>query len=151
MMRKNYEFDKTNPVHRFYYADMFAMIGRDAEAIALIDQAYADNPDHLYAQFGLVLKYVLTGEKEKALSAITPSILMKTQIDWMDSWTLAKYYARLGENENAIRYMELAVDHGFLNYPFIAHIDPFLESIRKEPRFQQLLQRLKILSDAFRI
>lgn len=40
-------------------------------------------------------------------------------------------------------WLEHAVDRGFINYPFLKEIDPFLENIRGEPRFQKLMAHVK--------
>jgi non-specific serine/threonine protein kinase len=52
---------------------------------------------------------------------------------------LAQGYALAGMPEDAIRCLRIAIDRGFINYPFLARHDPFFESIRTLPAFQQLL------------
>jgi hypothetical protein len=32
---------------------------------------------------------------------------------------------------------------GWINYPYLSEIDPWLQGIRGEPRFEQLMQRVK--------
>jgi hypothetical protein len=45
--------------------------------------------------------------------------------------------------ENAFEWLENAVDGGFINYPYMNSIDPFLENIRGEERFKKLMERVK--------
>ena len=52
---------------------------------------------------------------------------------------LAQGYAMAGVPERAIDWLAIAVDRGFINYPFLARYDPFFESLRGDSRFQQLL------------
>jgi hypothetical protein len=52
---------------------------------------------------------------------------------------LAQGYALAGAPERALHWLEIAVDRGFINHPFLARHDPFLESLRSHPRFQKLM------------
>jgi hypothetical protein len=38
-----------------------------------------------------------------------------------------------------MRWWEVAVDCGFINYEFLSRFDPVLESLRGEARFQRLM------------
>ena len=56
-------------------------------------------------------------------------------------FNLAYYYARLGEREQVLRFLELAYerrDAGLLR----ARLDPDLDLVRDDPRFQYLLRRV---------
>ena len=39
---------------------------------------------------------------------------------------------------------------GYTNYPFLSEYDPFFDSIRQEPRFGDLMARVKRESEAIR-
>jgi non-specific serine/threonine protein kinase len=56
---------------------------------------------------------------------------------------MADFYARLGDKEKALDWLENAVGRGFINYPYLRDYDPYLENIRGEPRFKKLLERVK--------
>jgi hypothetical protein len=43
----------------------------------------------------------------------------------------------------------LAVDRGFINYPFLAGHDPFFKPLRREPRFKRLLEIVRCRWEAF--
>jgi len=55
----------------------------------------------------------------------------------------ADAYASIGNHEDAIRWVTNAIEHGFINYPFLAEHDPFLASVRGDPGFKQLLAEVK--------
>jgi hypothetical protein len=56
---------------------------------------------------------------------------------------MAEGYALIGEKDEAINWLEEGMKWGFINYPFLNEIDPFLENIRGEPRFKKLMERVK--------
>jgi len=56
---------------------------------------------------------------------------------------MAGIHALVGLEEEALDWLSNAVDRGFINYPFIAEHDPWLESIRGEPRFRDIAARAK--------
>jgi hypothetical protein len=41
--------------------------------------------------------------------------------------------------DQAIRWLTIAVDRGFINYPYLSQHDPFFESLSGLPEFQQLM------------
>ena len=59
------------------------------------------------------------------------------------SFYLADFYAMLDEREQALDWLENAVNRGFINYPYLSEYDPFLAKLRGDPRFQKLMVRVK--------
>jgi hypothetical protein len=55
------------------------------------------------------------------------------------AWNLAECFALLGERARALDWLAKAVERGLLNYPLLAHLDPFLENVRTEPAFTTLM------------
>jgi hypothetical protein len=49
----------------------------------------------------------------------------------------------LDQKEQAFEWLENAVGQGFIHYPFMNKIDPFLENIRSESRFKKLMEHVK--------
>jgi hypothetical protein len=62
---------------------------------------------------------------------------------------LADGYALIGRRDEAIRWLKEAVDRGFINYPFLATRDPFLESLRGDAEYQALVQQVHQRWQAF--
>lgn len=60
-----------------------------------------------------------------------------------DEAIAAAALAMAGSLDDAVRWLEHAVDIGCINYPFLTEKDPFLEILRVDPRFQQLMVRVK--------
>ena len=49
----------------------------------------------------------------------------------------------VNEKDEALRWLEHAIDRGWINYPLLAEQDPFLENVRGEERFKKLMDRIK--------
>jgi eukaryotic-like serine/threonine-protein kinase len=62
---------------------------------------------------------------------------------------IARMSALLGDSAAALRSLDRAVDGGFFAQPFIA-VDPWLQTVREAPAFQQTLARARARHDAFR-
>jgi hypothetical protein len=56
------------------------------------------------------------------------------------AWALI--YLGLGEKERAIDELEQAYERGDTNYLFIAKVDPLLNELRGDARFEALVQKI---------
>ncbi len=63
--------------------------------------------------------------------------------DFEASWEMATGYALIGETDDALEWLENAVQRGFINYPFLSQYDPLLENIRHERRFVALMEDVR--------
>ena len=61
----------------------------------------------------------------------------------------ASTFALSGEKEEAMDWLEHAVEGGWINYPLFSEDDPLLESIRGEERFRELMVKVKRDWEAF--
>ncbi|MBI4429367.1 MAG: hypothetical protein HY562_09645, partial [Ignavibacteriales bacterium] len=61
-------------------------------------------------------------------------------------YNIAAVHAVQGNKEAALEWLKKAVDAGWRLYR-IAQIDPFLESLRAEGEFQQLMSKVKTMVD----
>jgi TolB-like protein/Tfp pilus assembly protein PilF len=99
------------------------------------------NPDDSRALYLGSSALIDLGEHEKGLQWSMRAVA----IDPDDSYTLYGIvcnYARLGEIDEAIYYLERAVKAGFAHKEWIEN-DTDLEPIRNDPRFQAILNKLK--------
>ena len=63
-----------------------------------------------------------------------------TQNDESLSYIMSAAYAQAGETTEALNWLEHAVrDRGWIDYVFFTTHDTFLESLREEPRFKELM------------
>jgi hypothetical protein len=52
-------------------------------------------------------------------------------------------------SDRALHWLAMAVDRGFINYPFLAQHDPFFQRLRSEPRFQTLMETVRHRWESF--
>jgi non-specific serine/threonine protein kinase len=100
-------------------------------------------PEHFFTQLCLFLKYALKGEKEKIQNLLTKDFKNTIKRDPQWSSLVASLYSLLGQKEDALDWLENAVNRGFINYPFLNEYDTFLKNIRGEERFKKLMERVK--------
>jgi hypothetical protein len=89
------------------------------------------------------LALAINGRTEEAKKVLPPSIRESVWMDFHLPWLMAEGYALLGDKEEALRWLERAVERGNFNYPLWNEIDPLLANLRSEPRFQKLMERVK--------
>jgi non-specific serine/threonine protein kinase len=141
--RRTYEVFPGNPYCRFSYALILSYHNRLNEAAPIIDHSAKVNPNNVLTKLGLMLKYGLQGEREKVLQEMTPDFRKACQRAADYSHHLAGIFALLDQKDEAFNWLEIAVDRGFLNYPFLSQKDPWLENLRGEARFKELMERVK--------
>jgi TolB-like protein/Flp pilus assembly protein TadD len=137
-----------NPV-RTYVAFALAAIGRRDEAIVVLEEVSAALGATPYGSLSAFFARALQGDAEGAIGHVTP--LLEQSAHWVEylAWMLADGYALIGRRDEAIRWLKEAVDRGFINYPFLATRDPFLESLRGDAEYQALLQQVHQRWQAF--
>jgi serine/threonine protein kinase/Tfp pilus assembly protein PilF len=142
-LRKAYQSDPENPVMELNYTTILAYNGALDEAFSIIEKCAKAEPDNIVSKFGLLLKYGLQKDKEKAFQTLTPDFIKTCRRDMEWSYNVVRAFALLDEKNEALDWLENAVNKGFINYPFISKYDTFLENIRGEERFKKLIERVK--------
>lgn len=51
--------------------------------------------------------------------------------------------ARQGQRDEALRWLSRTIEMGFINHRFFAEHDPFLATLRGDPRFEALMERAR--------
>ncbi len=76
--------------------------------------------------------------REELKSAIAPS-----NGHYLDAYSVAELYARLGERDQALQWLDKGYQERSHNMAFIK-IEPMLDSLHSDPRFQNLLRRMRL-------
>ncbi|MBI3981391.1 MAG: protein kinase [Gemmatimonadetes bacterium] len=138
-----YELEPQSPWSRWSYAIALANHQRIDEACALFDSVARDRPGTFFGRHSAFLKLAMQRDRDGARKAATSELTESVRWDEQGSWLMADAYALLGESSAALEWLENAVRRGFINYPYLAKLDPHLESVRNEPRFTALMERVE--------
>jgi TolB-like protein/lipoprotein NlpI len=140
---KWYRQEPQNPGALFFSSLFLAYCGRFDDARALIGDSELPAPGNVFEWGNSLLKHALAGETASFRELLTDDFMKTTRRDAQFSYLVASIHALAGLGTQALDLLSNAVDRGFTNYPFIAQHDPLIESIRGEPRFQEILARAK--------
>lgn len=66
-------------------------------------------------------------------------------------WALASAHAAVGLKDEALRWLDLAIERGMINYPFLSEHDRFLDDLRGEARFDDVLARARHQWERFEV
>jgi tetratricopeptide (TPR) repeat protein len=115
------------------------MNGRYAESIAIAEKSYQTNGS-LYA--ALAYSYAKSGRRHDAEAVLKNWDVAKTTRSVSHYWK-AITYAALGEKDTAFAELEKAYqDHDWFFQRI--KIDPFMDPLRDDPRFDDLVKRLQM-------
>jgi len=115
--------------------------GKYPEAIAELQRAFrlSDEPNFLG---GLGHTYGVSGNREGAQKTLV-QLLQLSKARYVDSFNLALVHISLGDKEQALQGLERACEERFFYVTWLK-FDPRLDGIRTEPRYRDLLRRLKL-------
>jgi hypothetical protein len=106
--------------------------------------------DSVPARLASFLAHALAGNRREASGALTREIEAIATATDVFPRLLAQGYALAGEAEKALHWLTIAVDRGFINFPFLARHDPFFEGLRNDPRFRKLMETVRGRWEGFR-
>jgi TolB-like protein/tetratricopeptide (TPR) repeat protein len=129
--------DPGNPMARLFYIWALVLNERIAEAREVLDAFPLEVGATIPAQIAGFLVRAATRQGRPA--AAPPDIDLRATAGDVFPRMLAQAYALAAMPDEAMACLRVAVDRGFINYPFLANHDPFLERIRTLPVFQELL------------
>jgi len=146
---------KANPAKLTYHIGMALLhLGRKDEAAALVEEFMKDQRKDI--EGGLLtslqaLLAALSGEKQKAEAKIGNAITQGKGFGHFHhtAFSIACAYAALKKTAPALRWLEAAADDGFPCYSLFES-EPYLDSLRNDPRFVSLLAKLTKQWESYR-
>ena len=149
--RRNHRLQPENFAGLFYLALVLAYLGSTEEAVALVGGAPDQTSDNAFAVLGQMLACALRRDREGVRRLLTPTLEKTFRRDGGYSYHLAGILALAGARQEALDWLENAVDRGFTNHEFLATQDSFLESLRAEARFRKVIRRAKDAWERFEV
>jgi non-specific serine/threonine protein kinase len=140
-----------NPLMRFVYGQSLVASGRVDDGHRILDELARAAPDNPFGQLAAVFRQALEGARKKneMAAVLTPALVASLEGDPQYCWFLAQCYALVNDVDAGLRWLEAAVARGFINHDLLSHRDPFLASLRGDPRFGALMadvdRRMRVL------
>lgn len=136
-------FEPNHPNLRIHNAVLDYYAGDIDKAIAGMQEVLQRNPDLHSNKLYLAHCYLTKGERERAFELVDEKVLATGYADQDFAYRIATMYALDGDVDKSLEWLERAITIGNENYPWFA-IDPRWQRLRGEPRYQTLLQNLKV-------
>ncbi len=140
LCRKALEMDAEFVPAHFVLGFAYEATGRIEEAIAMYQKANELSPDDAWIMGILGHAYAVSGRLQDAERLLDELKEMSTRRP-VAPYNLAVIYAGLGENDSAFEWLEKARLNRSSPMVFI-NIEPFFDDLRRDPRFQDLLERM---------
>jgi TolB-like protein/Tfp pilus assembly protein PilF/class 3 adenylate cyclase len=139
-LKKAIEIDPRSHLAHYYLGEVLQQKGQAAEAIAEYKKAVEldDDPQAL-ALLGQA--YARSGNRndaEKILARLTEEA--KTR--YVSAYNMALMFLGLGEKEKALDALERAYNEGAGNDIYCIRVDPMLDELRKDSRFEALAEKI---------
>ena len=80
---------------------------------------------------------------------VTPSLEATVTRDGQSAWNVAACYAKLGDR--ALSWLEDAISRDLIPVQFLAIVDPFMASLRGDPRFEALMDQARARQRSFEV
>jgi TolB-like protein len=139
-LRKTIEIDPRFYLAHYYLGQAFQLKGQRTEAITEYQKAVEldDDPEAL-AYLGQA--YARAGQRDEA-QKILAHLREEAKSRYVSGYSMALMFMGLGDKEQAIDALERAYREGAGNDLFTIRVDPMLDDLRGEPRFEALAEKI---------
>ena len=141
--RRAYLMEPANPAVNQIYAIVLAATGKTAEAIDVIDRLEKHGTQDNWVWLCSTLRRGLEGRAGWIVETMTPERRAWVEHDPQYPFHLAEAFALGGMSDEAFEWLEFAIGRGAVNYPFYTQYDVFLTSLRSDPRWAPLMERVR--------
>jgi TolB-like protein len=138
--RQMFEMDQSNPMARLFLVWVLLLNRRHDEVGELLKAIPPDQRATLPGRLSFFLARAAGGRLDEAEAELTPQIEAIARATDVFPRLLAEGFAFAGLRESAIKWLKVAIDRGFVNYPFLSRHDPSLEGLRGDSAFKALLE-----------
>jgi len=139
--RKALELDPKNTIVRNNLANLYSKQGLYEDAAREYEDLVQRDPGNTSAKANLDAmvknKTVLQERKDQTASAVQGADAKPK--DPQAAYNAARVYARLGDADQALTWLNKALDLGYDQFDYLS-LDPSLVNLKKDPRFLKLLE-----------
>jgi tetratricopeptide (TPR) repeat protein len=138
--RKALEIEPRSYLAHYYLGEIFQFKGQLTEAIAEYKKS-VDLDDDPTALAYLGQAYARAGQRDEA-QKILAHLSEQAKSRYVSAYSYALMYIGLGDKERAIDELERAYREGAGNDVYSIKVEPILDDLRGQPRFEALVQKI---------
>lgn len=142
--RKGIELDPSFHLARWWLALAYEQKGMYAEALAERQEALRLSGGSPQILGWLGRAYAISGQREEARKTLR-ELEQQSKRRYVAPFDLALVYLGLGETEQAFEWLDKAREDRSFWLIYFIRVAPFIEGIRSDPRFQELLRRMNLV------
>lgn len=146
-----YDLNPGSEMNKFWKALILFYNKREGEACEFIDKYVKEPARDSWTHLSILLRNAIIGEKDELRMAMKPDFMKIHQQDPQSSYIIAALYSFLDEKEESLKWLEIAAGGGFINYPFMNGLDPFLSKIRGRERFTELMAKVRNIWESYEV
>jgi Flp pilus assembly protein TadD len=139
--RKALELDPENAIVRNNLANLYSKQGLNDDAARELEDLVQRDPGNATAKANLesaLKNKTVSQDKQNEVSTAVQAADAKPK-DPQAAYNAARVYARLGDADQALVWLNKALDLGYDQLDYLS-LDPSLVSLKKDPRFLKLLE-----------
>ena len=133
------QHDPKNAMGYYNLGTVFANLQHFDSAVVMYKRSLALDPNYFTANLNLGVAYHDLKQYDSAITYIRKAILINPK-DNLPYYYLAQSFARNNKPEDALRYLEQALQRGYDLYEYIV-IDPDFDSIRKYAAYKAMMKK----------
>jgi adenylate cyclase len=149
--RRMFDLDPVTPVWRANYAMALGYARRFDEAEALTEGIVAQPDSDIGTWWMGLCRAAWREDRAEVLRLADGPYQQVAAWDAEVPWALASAHAAVGAKDEALHWLDRAIEKGMINYPFLSEHDWYMDSIRGEARFHQAMERAKREWDRFEV
>jgi TolB-like protein/Tfp pilus assembly protein PilF len=141
-LRKTLETSPRDPIALSTLRSAYHMKQMYPEALEIWKRSYAERNDR-EAVDALNLGFREAGY-QGALQRVAEMLVARSRTTFVTPWQIGTLYTRAGKNKEALDWLEKAYEAHDQNCIYLG-VDPIFDQLRSEPRYLDLLRRMKLL------
>ena len=141
--RRMFALDPVTPVWRANYVMALAYNRRLEEAEALTEGVAAEPDSDIGTWWMGLCRAAWRADRAEVLRLADGPCQRAAAGDAEIPWLLASAHAAVGAKEEALVWLDRAIDRGMINYPFLSEHDRYLDNVRGDARFGRVMERAR--------
>jgi len=113
----------------------------DNEALEIWKASYAARGDREAEE--IITRGIKENDYLGTLQRVAEMLVARSRTAYVTPWQIGTLYTRAGKNDEALKWLEKAYEAHDQNTPYLS-VDPIFDGLRDDPRFQDLLRRMKL-------